>query len=73
VDSKLIYSAVMNQQLWDQTISPFELPVNVNIVMGDVCGGSSSTSMVRIPQVRVLLYGSTREGRVFKPPSVSET
>jgi phosphomevalonate kinase len=32
---------------WSQTIRPFSLPHGVDIVLGDVCGGSSSTSMAR--------------------------
>ncbi|KAJ1422854.1 ribosomal protein S5 domain 2-type protein [Ochromonadaceae sp. CCMP2298] len=32
---------------WSQTIRPFSLPHGVGIVLGDVCGGSSSTSMAR--------------------------
>ena len=31
---------------WSQTIRPFTLPYGMDIVLGDVCGGSSSTSMV---------------------------
>ena len=31
---------------WSQTIRPFNLPYGLDVVMGDVCGGSSSTSMV---------------------------
>ena len=31
---------------WSQTIRPFSLPYGMDIVLGDVCGGSSSTSMV---------------------------
>jgi hypothetical protein len=31
---------------WSQTIRPFNLPYGMDIVLGDVCGGSSSTSMV---------------------------
>ena len=32
---------------WSQTIRPFNLPYGMDVVLGDVCGGSSSTSMVR--------------------------
>jgi len=32
---------------WSQTIRPFTLPYGMDIVLGDVCGGSSSTSMAR--------------------------
>lgn len=31
---------------WSQTIRPFSLPYGMDVVLGDVCGGSSSTSMV---------------------------
>lgn len=32
---------------WSQTIRPFALPYGMDIVLGDVCGGSSSPSMAR--------------------------
>jgi len=32
---------------WSQTIRPFSLPYGMDVVLGDVCGGSSSTSMAR--------------------------
>jgi len=35
---------------WSQTIRPFSLPYGMDVVLGDVCGGSSSTSMVRAMQ-----------------------
>jgi phosphomevalonate kinase len=43
----VIYSAVNNASLWTQTITCFSLPPSVDLIMGDVCGGSSSVSMVR--------------------------
>ena len=43
----VIYSAVNNAAIWTQTITCFSLPHNVDLIMGDVCGGSSSVSMVR--------------------------
>jgi phosphomevalonate kinase len=45
--SKTIYDAVMNESKWGQTVKQFSLPSNMDIIMGDVCGGSSSTSMAR--------------------------
>ena len=43
---ELLYSTVRDRSLWDQDILPFHLPCGMDIVMGDVCGGSSSSSMV---------------------------
>ena len=40
LDSKFL------QMRKSQTIRPFSLPYGMDIVLGDVCGGSSSTSMV---------------------------
>lgn len=37
-----------NSHNWSQKIRTLQLPPSVDIVMGDVCGGSSSTSMVRV-------------------------
>lgn len=45
--SKTIYDAVMDESKWGQTVKQFSLPQNMDIIMGDVCGGSSSTSMAR--------------------------
>jgi len=45
--SKTIYDAVMDESKWGQTVKQFSLPSNMDIIMGDVCGGSSSTSMAR--------------------------
>jgi len=45
--SETVYEAVINDTLWGQTITPLSLPPHFDIVMGDVCGGSSSTSMAR--------------------------
>lgn len=42
-----IASLVLDKNdLWNQIITPFKLPSGFELVMGDVCGGSSSTSMV---------------------------
>lgn len=45
--SDAVYNAVLDEEAWTQSISPLTLPTNLNIVMGDVCGGSSSTSMAK--------------------------
>ena len=45
--SKLIYDSALSTTIWNQQTSPFALPLGIEIVMGDVCGGSSSTSMAR--------------------------
>ena len=44
---RLIYEAALSSTLWNQTVSPFTLPAGISMMMGDVCGGSSSTSMAR--------------------------
>lgn len=44
--SETIYSSIMDKTLWNQTITPISLPPMMDLIMGDVCGGSSSTSMV---------------------------
>lgn len=41
-----IYSTVNDRSLWTQTITCFSLPPQMDLLMGDVCGGSSSVSMV---------------------------
>jgi phosphomevalonate kinase len=43
---ELLAATVENRSQWDQNILPFQLPEGLDIVMGDVCGGSSSSSMV---------------------------
>jgi phosphomevalonate kinase len=49
VSGRVIHDAVMdaNRDMWDYKISPCTLPPGVDIIMGDVCGGSSSTSMAK--------------------------
>ena len=42
-----IYESVTSEALWTHTVAPFTLPPSMDIMMGDVCGGSSSTSMAR--------------------------
>jgi phosphomevalonate kinase len=46
VSSKGVYEAVTSADKWTHKITPFSLPSGFDIMMGDVCGGSSSTSMV---------------------------
>ena len=41
-----LYRCVMNERLWDQTVEELQLPPGFDVVMGDVMGGSSSSSMV---------------------------
>lgn len=45
---ELLFATVRDSSLWNQSILPFRLPVGMDIVMGDVCGGSSSSSMVSV-------------------------
>ena len=44
----ILYQTVEDNTLWDEQIIPFILPYQMEVMMGDVCGGSSSSSMVRI-------------------------
>jgi hypothetical protein len=54
LDSKMLQqtkakkAATIRPGGWSQTIRPFNLPYGMDIVLGDVCGGSSSTSMVSL-------------------------
>lgn len=45
--SQQLYAAVTTERLWTQKIIPFSLPPGIEIMMGDVCAGSSSTSMAK--------------------------
>lgn len=36
-----------SEQVWDHTVASFCLPPGVNMLVGDVCGGSETPSMVR--------------------------
>ena len=45
--AKVIFDAVTSDSAWSQLIRPLDLPAGFDIAMGDVCGGSSSTSMAR--------------------------
>ena len=47
VKPDVIFASVMDSTLWGQTTRPFTLPFGLDICMGDVCGGSSSSSMAR--------------------------
>lgn len=42
-----LYSAVMDRGRWTQSVRKFSLPRGMGLVMADVCGGSSSSSMAR--------------------------
>jgi len=46
VSATALHAAVTSQSLWDEQVVPLSLPPHIDIVLGDVCGGSSSTSMV---------------------------
>jgi phosphomevalonate kinase len=41
-----LFTCVTNADLWDQTVGALELPPGLDVIMGDVMGGSSSSSMV---------------------------
>lgn len=56
VSSRTIYETVMNQSAWNQVIHPFSLPPGLDLMMGDVCGGSSSTSMVNYDSESLFSY-----------------
>lgn len=45
-DDEMLFCIVMQPTIWNQTITNLSLPPHIDIVLGDVCGGSSSTSMV---------------------------
>lgn len=42
-----VYNTVMDRVMWTQVVQPLNLPQGFDIVMGDVCGGSESTSMAK--------------------------
>ena len=52
VDPSVLYHAVMDFDQWTQQIVPIALPTMMQLIMGDVCGGSSSTSMVSRHRVK---------------------
>lgn len=43
----VVYEAVTNPSAWDQTITEFTLPAPLDLMMGDVSGGSNSVAMSR--------------------------
>ena len=45
-DDDILFSIVMQPTVWNQTVVNLSLPPYMDVVLGDVCGGSSSTSMV---------------------------
>ena len=45
--AELIHNAAKDNQIWNQATSPFSLPPGMDIIMGDVCGGSPSSSMAK--------------------------
>jgi phosphomevalonate kinase len=57
VTSREIFDAVIDKSLWTQTIDKCSLPDGLNLIMGDVCGGSSSVSMAR----EVLKWKATKK------------
>lgn len=42
-----LFAAVTDSSRWTQTAEPFSLPRGFGLIMADVCGGSSSSSMAR--------------------------
>jgi phosphomevalonate kinase len=44
--SKQIFELLNDESVWTQRCMRFQLPPGLDIVLGDVCGGSSSSSMV---------------------------
>ena len=47
VTSKMIYDVANSKEAWNQDVTPFNLPPGMFLLMGDICGGSSSTSMAK--------------------------
>ena len=45
-----LFTCVTNEELWDQTVGVLQLPPGLDVIMGDVMGGSSSSSMVTATQ-----------------------
>lgn len=46
---KAVFDAVtdIRRELWDHVVQPFHLPAGIDLLLGDVCGGSNSPSMAR--------------------------
>ena len=47
VDPAIVRNAALDAKIWNQRIIPFTLPPPLSLMMGDVCGGSSSVSMAK--------------------------
>lgn len=47
VAPSVIRASVVNTEIWNQSITTFTLPPPLSLMMGDVCGGSSSVSMAK--------------------------
>lgn len=45
--SSTIFRSVMDKKLWSCSMRPLVLPAGLDLLMGDVCGGSSSASMAK--------------------------
>ena len=45
--AQLIHDTAKDNQIWNQAMSAFSLPPGMDIIMGDVCGGSPSSSMAK--------------------------
>lgn len=58
VDPTALHAAVFSAQ-WDVEVTPLVLPPWVDMVLGDVCGGSSSTSMVSLSSLSPFFFLST--------------
>lgn len=58
VTSHALFDIVMDSSLWDQVVSPLPLPPGIDVLMGDVHGGTNSPSMVRdVPRPQLLCDG----------------
>eukprot|EP00605_Chrysophyceae_sp_TOSAG23-4_P002643 GSChrysophyteH1.ASY1.ANO1.2919.1 assembled CDS len=73
-NSRLVYNSVTNNQLWSGCEArEFGLPNGFNIMMGDVAGGSSSTSMAKAVLSWKASGGKTAEKIWFQVLSAYET
>ena len=64
-DDEMLFFTVMQHNIWNQTMVKLQLPPKMNLVLGDVCGGSSSTSMVLNYLGCVPIIHSCRRERCF--------
>jgi hypothetical protein len=55
---------------WSQTIRPFSLPYGMDVVLGDVCGGSNSPSMVRLVAYRNTCALPVASRELFNGPGI---